>query len=275
MESADGATGEGWDLRGPPVQLPSFTRAPRRPAPPPQTPSPTPPVATAPPAARPAERVLPSGATRYGADAHSPSPLERLADQLEVPEAVLERAQITGLESPGAPDPLIDLALRLGPSDPPAASAALGTALLSAAAHEKDDRLATFLILVAPIVANSSAALLLGPEGSGVRRDVLPNGWKVAITSFDRMRYAWREGLWKLLLIDPERDGRTVRALNELTRLNPREQETVKVAIQESWPSPPTQLAITLTGLGITVMAILADTGVWDWKASLRKRNRR
>lgn len=182
-----------------------------------------------------------------------------LADRLDVGPEVLERAGLTTIETLGESSPLIDLAVQLGPSDPEASAAALGAALLSHAQRESDERLAVALTMLAPLIARSDARLLLGPEGRELRRELLPNGWKNAIRSWERMRYAWREGLYQLLSLHPEHDRTIVHALNEITRLNPKEAESVKVAIQEVWPPKKAQTAITLAGMAFTIWGIMRE----------------
>jgi len=128
--------------------------------------------------------------------------------------------------------------------------------MLSQAQAESDERLAVALTILAPLVANSDARLLLGPEGRELRREIIPNGWKSAIKSWERMRYAWREGMYRLLNLHETNDRSIVHALNEITRLNPKEPDAVKVAIQEVWPPKNIQTAITLTGMIFTFWGI-------------------
>ena len=124
----------------------------------------------------------------------------------------------------------------------------LASAMLATAQNTSEGRLAATLSLLARLVAKSDANQLLGPAGAGIRQEILPNGWRYSLSSWPRLRYAWREGLKDLLVLTPE-DAPIVDALDEVTRLSPAEPEPVSVAIQESWPQPRIAFAVTLTGV--------------------------
>lgn len=156
------------------------------------------------------------------------------------------------------PDTLIDRAFQLGPSDPEGAQAMLAAAALSGAQQISDGRHAATLALIAPLVGKADPNMTLGPAGAPLRAEIMPNGWRYTLGSWERLRYAWREGLADLLGVEPE-DGAVVNALNEVTRLTPAEPEPVKVAIQEQWPHPKVATVLTLIGLSFTGYTLWKD----------------
>lgn len=157
-------------------------------------------------------------------------------------------------------DVLFAKAFELGPSDPEGASIMLGCALLAKAHETKDGRLKASLLLLARLVAKADSKKTLGPKGAAQRAELLPTGWKELSSSWQRLRYAWREGLVDLLDV-PEQEEATVEALDELTRMHPTEPEPVAVNIQEVFPSPYISFGVSALGL------ILSLRLMWkDWK---------
>lgn len=205
----------------------------------------------------------------------------RLAARLGVSDA--EIAHLPMLQSTSLPETgaLLDEAFRVAPTDPQGGQILLASAILSEATRTTEGRHAAALSLLSPLVAKADPYMTLGPKGADLREDLMPNGWRYTINSWERLRYAWREGLWKLLGLDRrealteeapdafgEAQGATevgkpaetqvretgaiVSALDEVTRLSPAEPEPVKVAIQEQWPNPRISFFVAAASLGLT-----------------------
>jgi hypothetical protein len=134
----------------------------------------------------------------------------------------------------------------------------LAAALLSQAQQTAEGRLSGALSLMAPLVARANPMKTLGPEGAALRSELLPAGWKAMSTNWEKLRYAWREGMEHLLDVGPE-DSATVQALNEITRLHPAEKEPVSVAIQESFPAPKIAFAVTVIGMFFTMRTVVRE----------------
>lgn len=179
-----------------------------------------------------------------------------LAQRLGVDD---QRAEAYGLVEGGQlrhPVALIDEACSLGPNDPGGAQVKLATAALSAAQLTTEGRHRAVLSLIAPLIANADPMMTLGPKGAALRAEIMPNGWKHTLASWPRLRYAWREGMPKLLEVDMDRFGPVVNAINEVTRLTSAEPEPVSVAIQDQWPSPPIAFTLSLVGTAVSMWGI-------------------
>ena len=174
-----------------------------------------------------------------------------LAQRLGVAPQHVDRFHELSAPQLADPDTLLDKAFALGPADPEGAQAMLAAAILSGAQRISDGRHAAALALLAPLVGQANPDKTLGEAGAHVRSEVMPNGWRYTLGSWDRLRYAWREGLEDLLDVDPE-DAGIVNALNEVTRLTPAEPEPVKVAIQEQFPHPKVAFLVTMIGFTFT-----------------------
>ncbi len=169
-----------------------------------------------------------------------------------------DAARLQGDELTFGSEALFSKAFELAPENPTDGATMLGVALLCKAHETKDGRLKSSLLLLARLVANADGNKVLGPEGSELRHELLPTGWKEMADSWQRLRYAWREGLVKLL--DPdESEASTVEALDELTRMHSNEPEPVSVNIQEVWPSPWISFAVSGLGLAISIRAMASD----------------
>lgn len=149
-------------------------------------------------------------------------------------------------------------AFELGPTDPEGASALLGCALLAKAHETKDGRLKSALLLLARLASRADAKKTLGPMGQATRDELLPTGWVEMASSWQRLRYAWREGLVDLLDA-PEEEHATVEALDELTRMHPNEPEPVSVNIQEVFPSPYISFGVSALGLLLSMRLMWRD----------------
>lgn len=161
-----------------------------------------------------------------------------------------EAERLRGDELSYGSEALFAKAFEVAPQEPESGSVLLGCALLARGHETKDGRLKSALLLLARLVAKADGNKVLGPEGAALRQELLPTGWKEMSESWQRLRYAWREGLCKLL--DPDESERaTVDALDELTRMHPNEPEPVAVNIQEVWPSP--WISFTVSGLGLLI----------------------
>ena len=165
------------------------------------------------------------------------------------------------LQKPGH-EPASDLARRaceIAPQEPERGLLTLAAAMVSKADHTADGRLSAALILLAPLVADSDPYVVLGPQGDGpiIREHALPAGWPATIQSWEKLRFAWREGLQELLRIDAD-DERSVAALNQLTRLHPGEEEPIRVAIKETYKMGGAEKALAWGG------AILTMKGLFD-----------
>ena len=223
----------------------------------------------------------------------------RLAARLGLPEAEIAHLPMLQGASLPEPDALLDEAFKVAPTDPKGGQALLAAAVLSESTLTPEGRHAAALSLLAPLVAGADPYMTLGPKGAELREDLMPNGWRYTISSWERLRYAWREGLWSLLGLEKQ-DGAAGRpasvedafgeaggpvegqrteeprhlavmsALDEVTRLSPAEPEPVKVAIQEQWPSPKISFFVAIASLGLTVWT--AWYKVRDIKKARRRR---
>ena len=191
-----------------------------------------------------------------------------LAERLGcAPEHVDRFGELAPTGALADPDTLLDRAFALGPNDPEGAQVMLAAAALAGAQRIADGRHAATLALMAPLIGKANPAKTIGPEGAEIRADVMPNGWRYTLGSWERLRYAWREGMGDLLDLDPE-DGAIVNALNEVTRLTAAEPEPVKVAIQEHFPHPKVAFLVTMVGLTFT------GYGIWRSATAQREVSR-
>lgn len=186
--------------------------------------------------------------------------VELLARRLAISVELAQRAGLTDPKLLKDPAALIQAAAQVGPKDPEAASALLAAAVLGQSEQVADPRLSTFLRLLASLVSHSKASLLLGPEGSALRAQLMPNGWLYTIQSWPRSRYAWREGMTRLFEIGPE-DTDRLHALDEITALSGSEAEPVSVVIQDVWPPKPVTTILTLIGMIVTSFGLYREFG--------------
>ncbi len=188
------------------------------------------------------------------------SHVELLARRLAIPVELAERAGLTDPKVLKDPAALIQAAAQVGPKDPEAASALLAAAVLGQSEQGADPRLSTFLRLLASMISHSKASVLLGPEGSALRAQLMPNGWLYTIQSWPRSRYAWREGMTRLLEVGPE-DIDRLHALDEITAMSGSEAEPVSVVIQDVWPPKPVTTILTLIGMIVTSFGLYREFG--------------
>lgn len=174
-----------------------------------------------------------------------------LAERLGVPTEQIARVDCLAGPHLGAPEDLIKQAFETGATDPDAAQMMLAASILSQAQKTVEGRLSAALSLLARLVAKADPRKTLGPDGAVARQEFMPNGWRYTLSSWPRLRYAWREGLRDLLDVRPE-DEATADALDEVTRMSPAEPEPVSVAIQESWPQPRVAFGVAFAGLAVS-----------------------
>jgi hypothetical protein len=172
-----------------------------------------------------------------------------LAERLGVPESAIARVPLLNTPKLADPETLLDAAFATGPSDKEAAGLLLASAILSQAQRTTEGR------LLAPLVAQADPDVTLGPNGAAWRALALPNGWRYALGSWPRIRYAWREGMRGFLQVTPERTA-IAEALDEVTRMNPAEAEPVAVAIQEVFPQPSLGFAVSVLSLMVSGWAL-------------------
>jgi hypothetical protein len=192
------------------------------------------------------------------ADDVPPHPLAR---RLGVEPALVHRIDLLRAARLPEPEALLEAAFSSGPSDPAAAQVLLASGLLSSAQRTPEARLAVTLSLLARLVARADPQKTLGPTGAGLRAELMPNGWRYTISSWPRLRYAWRGGLVALLDPRPE-DASTVEALDEVTRLNPSEAEPVSVSIHEAFPEPR-------VGFGVAALSLVVSG--WTLAREIRR----
>lgn len=181
-----------------------------------------------------------------------------VAERLGVP---LEQVEQVGLlASPVLPTPevLFTQAFTIGEKNPAEAQLLLAAAILAQSQHTHEGRLSGALSLIAQLVSRADPYKTLGPKGAQLRQELFPTGWQAMTQSWDRTRYAWREGMEHLLDVRPE-DQPIIQALNEITRLHPAEPEPVKVHIQEQFPPPMIAFGITILGLGLTLRSAVKE----------------
>jgi hypothetical protein len=196
-----------------------------------------------------------------------------LHDRLGVDVQVVDRFGL--LQSAVLPDPkeLFDAALEVAPSDPDGAKGLLAAALLSTAERSDEARLMAALPLIAQLVARTDPKMTLGRSGEVVRTHAMPNGWRYMSESYERVRYAWRNGLRELLTDDPALSAIKV-ALDEVTRLYPGEPEPTRVVIQEQWPSARAAGLISIASLMLSAWAVRDSLPGLSKKKSPPKRRR-
>lgn len=181
-----------------------------------------------------------------------------VAKRLGIPPEHVE--QVSLLANPGLPNPevLFRQAFATGESNPREAQILLAAAILSQSQQTAEGRLSGALSLIAQLVSRADPFMTLGPKGAVLRQELMPTGWEAMTKSWDRTRYAWREGMEELLSVSEE-DRPLVQALDEITRLHPADPEPVKVAIQEQFPPPMVGFALTLLGLGLTLRGVIKE----------------
>jgi|GEM_PF-6755063 len=179
-----------------------------------------------------------------------------------------EAPNLSGDELSFGSEVLFERAFEAGPNDPASASVLLGCAILAKGHETKDGRLKSSLLLLARLVARADAERTLGPKGRATRDELMPVGWKETCSSWQRLRYAWREGLVDLL--EPQAsEAPTIETLDELTRMHSNEPEPVAVNIQEVFPSPWISFGISVTGILISVRLMFRD---WQKDSGRRRR---
>lgn len=179
-----------------------------------------------------------------------------LAERLGVPESAIARVPLLNAPKLADPETLLDAAFATGPSDKEAAGLLLASAILSQAQRTTEGRLAATLALLAPLVARADPDRTLGPDGAAWRALALPNGWRYALGSWPRIRYAWREGMRDFLGVSTPESLTVAQALDEVTRMNPAEAEPVAVAIQEVFPQPSIGFAVSVLSLAVSGWAL-------------------
>jgi len=182
-----------------------------------------------------------------------------LAERLGVSQEAVGRVEVLRHVTLPEAEALLDQAFAAGPTDPEAAQLLLASAMLAQAQRTPEGRLAAALTLLARLVAKADPQKTLGPDGAVRRAEVMPNGWKYTLGSWDRLRYAWREGMRDLLNVRPVDEG-LAQALDEITRLSPAEPEPVRVAIQETFPQPHIAFAVTAVSLMVSGYSLYRET---------------
>ena len=193
-----------------------------------------------------------------------------LASQLGLAEEVVECHDL--LAGPVLPEAkvLLDQAFKVGPTDPQGGQVLLAAAMLGQARRTPEGRLAAALALLAPLVVHQADPYMtLGPKGAEIRVQAMPAGWAATIQSWNRLRYAWWNGLPEILGLPkpfgatatgagetpvstgPAPAGVLVRALDEVMRLSAAEPEPVSVIVREVWPGPKIAFGVTLAALGL------------------------
>lgn len=178
-----------------------------------------------------------------------------LAERLGVPEDAIARVPLLNAPKLADPETLLTAAFEAGPGNKEAAGLLLASAILSQAQRTTEGRLAATLSLLSRLVARADPDRTLGPDGAAWRALALPNGWRYALGSWPRIRYAWREGMRDFLQVRPD-DLAVAEALDEVTRMNPAEAEPVAVAIQESWPQPTVSFGVSVLSLLVSGWAL-------------------
>jgi len=181
-----------------------------------------------------------------------------VAERLGVPIEQIEQVGLLASPVLPAPETLFAQAFATGESNPQEAQLLLAAAILAQSQQTTEGRLSGTLSLIAQLVSRADPYQTLGPKGAQMRQDLFPTGWEAMTKSWDRTRYAWREGMEHLLDVRPE-DQPIVQALNEITRLHPAEPEPVKVHIQEQFPPPMVAFGITILGLGLTLRTVVKE----------------
>lgn len=192
-----------------------------------------------------------------------------VAERLGVSIEQIEQVELLKHHVLPGPDQLFETAFNTAQQNPEHAQLLLAAALLSTAQHTAEGRLSGALSLMAPLVARADPMKTLGPDGAQLRAQLLPSGWIAMSKSWDKTRYAWREGMQELLDANTAEDAPVVQALYEITRLHPAEPEPVAVAIQETFPAPKVAFAVTVIGMAFTVRTVLKET-----RANLSRRRR-
>lgn len=193
-------------------------------------------------------------------------------ERLGIDPEVVDRFGYLQSSSLGEPKDLFDAALKAAPKDPEGAQALLAAALLSSAERATEGRLIASLSLIAQLVAHVDPQLTIGNKGKSVRTEAMPNGWRYMAESYERIRYAWRNGLRELLKAPPELEP-IKKSLDEVTRLYPGEPEPVRVHLQEQWPSNRAAGMISIASLALSLW--LAKDGLMKMAGAKRKGSKR
>lgn len=181
-----------------------------------------------------------------------------VAERLGIPAETVEQVDLLASPALPSPDILFEQAFTVGEKNPAEAQILLASAILAQSQKTSEGRLSGALSLIAQLVSRADPYMTLGPKGASLREELFPTGWKAMTLSWDRTRYAWREGMEHLLGVRPE-DKPIVQALNEITRLHPAEPEPVKVHIQEQFPPPMIAFGLTVLGLGLTLRTAIRE----------------
>lgn len=181
-----------------------------------------------------------------------------VAERLRIPVERIEQVALLRTHYLAPPHNLFVAAFRVAESNPEEGQLLLAAAILSQAEKTAEGRLSGALSMIASLVAHADPLKTLGPDGAQLRNELLPSGWESMTQSWMQTRYAWREGLEKLLSVTPS-EAPVVQALNEITRLHPAEREPVSVHIQESFPAPKVAFAITVVGMVFTMRTVFKE----------------
>jgi hypothetical protein len=176
---------------------------------------------------------------------------------------MLQTPQLAG------PEELILEAEKIAPQDLEAANLLLAASALSHSRYAQDARVATALQLLAPIIANADPENTLGPDGAWLTSPALSAGWRRTLSSWPKLRYAWREpgGLKSILAapgestVDP--NDHRVQLLDHLTQMTPGEVDPIQVQVRDSFPPANIAFLATVVGLGFTGWNIYMN-----WKES-------
>ncbi len=181
-----------------------------------------------------------------------------VAERLGVPIEQVEKIDLLMAPVLPSPERLFAETFRIAEQDPQTAQVLLAAAIMAQGQRTPEGRLSGTLSLIAHLVASADPMKTLGPDGAQLRHELLPTGWQAMTQSWQKTRYAWREGLEHLLDVQADQTA-TVQALNEITRLHPAEPEPVSVAIQEQFPAPVVAFGLTIFGLALTARTALKE----------------
>ena len=181
-----------------------------------------------------------------------------VAERLGIPPEQIEQVGLLNNPVLAPADTLFAAAFSTGEKNPAEAQTLLAAAIISQAQQTAEGRLSGALSMIAQLVSRADPMMTLGPKGAELREQLMPTGWQAMTHSWDRTRYAWREGMEQLLDVKQE-DQRVVQALNEITRLHPSEPEPVKVHIQEQFAPPVVTFIISALGLAFTARTVIKE----------------
>lgn len=175
-----------------------------------------------------------------------------IAQRLGLPEEEVRGIELLSRPTLADANTLFDAAFQTGESNPKNAQILLAAALLARSQATAEGRLAGTLAIIAQLVAKANPMKTLGPEGWRAREELLPSGWRAMSESWEKTRYAWREGLTELLDVSEANQG-LMHAASEMTRLSPAEPEPTRVNIQEQFPAPMVAFGLSVLSLAFTL----------------------